>query len=402
MSLRKKLLRMNTHVKEEQTDAAPAAPEQSEDTSKFEELGFYPFYLDGNISYRRKIVYPYPAGKHLRERLAALRKRWMEEEDEHPLHFHTELGNLLFFDTETTGLSTGAGTMIFLIGYARLTVDGVEVTQHFLTGPEQEAAFMGGFLDDFKEEDIIVSYNGKSFDWPQVRSRHAFLRRELPKLPEAGHIDLLHAARRFWKDELPSCRLAIVEEHKLHNKRLNDTPGSLAPLLYFDYVHSQNPLPLKGIVDHHDQDVQTLIELYVLLAEKACTDAAHTSASEHEKAAHWWESLKYWKRAEHHWKTADSMAEKPSSYRLFRMALNQRKQKKYEASKDLLERLSMFPHPLPEAMEELAKYYENTEKDLQKALWAVEKGFTSRTADKTKAQLRKRKARILQKKEKRL
>lgn len=402
MSLKKKLLRMKTHVKEESAQPTAPAKEITQDEAAFRELGFYPFYLDGGTSYRRKVIYPYPEGKFIQERLEHLRSRWQAETEHHPLHFHTNSGKLLFFDTETTGLSTGAGTMIFLIGYARVIDAGIEVTQHFLTGPEQEAAFMGGFLDDFSDEDVIVSYNGKSFDWPQVRSRHAFLRRELPRLPEAGHIDLLHAARRFWKEELPSCRLAVVEEYKLHQKRENDTPGSLAPLLYFDYVHSNDPLPLRGIVDHHEQDVQTLIELYILLAEKACTDASHITASEHEKAAHWWESLKYWQRAEQHWKTADILAEKPSAFRLYRLALNYRKQKNDIQAKHLLEQVSQAPFPMPEAMEELAKYYENKEKDLDKALAAVEKGLTSRTPDKIKQQLRKRRTRILLKKEKRV
>ncbi|SDN32238.1 ribonuclease H-like domain-containing protein [Alkalicoccus daliensis] len=396
MSLKKKLLRMKPGVKEEEK----TIPQEPEDVDKFKELGFYPFYLDGDISYRRKVLYPFTEENNLKASLEKLKNIWKMDEAAHPLHFSKEVGNLLFFDTETTGLSTGAGTMIFLIGYARVLEEGIEVTQHFLTGPEQEAAFMGGFLDDFSEEDIIVSYNGKSFDWPQVKSRHAFLRRELPKLPEAGHIDLLHAARRFWKNELPSCRLAVVEEHKLLIKRHNDTPGSLAPLLYFDYVHSKDPFPLKGIIDHHEQDVISLVRLYILLAEKACTYAEHTSAAEHEAAAHWWESLKQWERAEHHWRLADKLADKPSSQRLYRMALNLRKQNKVVKAITILESLQAAKYPHAEAMEELAKYYENTEKNLDKALKAVETGLTSAAPEKTVLKLRKRRDRIRTKKEK--
>jgi uncharacterized protein len=197
---------------------------------------------------------------------------------------------------------------------------GIEVTQHFLPGPENEAAFLGGFLEDFGEDDILVSYNGKSFDWPQVRSRHTFLRRELPKLPETGHIDLLHAARRFWKEELPSCRLSIVEAEKLGEKRIGDTPGSLAPLLYFDYLQSKDPQPLKGIIDHHDQDVRSLVQLYTLLAEKLTSESTHTSSKEHEAAAHWWEALKHFEKAEWHWLEAERKAEKPSQQRIYRLA----------------------------------------------------------------------------------
>jgi uncharacterized protein len=394
MSLKKKLLRMKTHLPEE-----PVREEKESSSGEdkaLKALGFTPFYLEECRSYRRKVLYEWE-DREMFERMELLRDFWEKNESGHPLSFQHPVENLLFFDTETTGLSTGAGTMIFLIGYARVKKDGIEVTQHFLPGPEQEPAFLGGFLEDFGEEDIIVSYNGKSFDWPQVRSRHAFLRRELPKLPETGHIDLLHAARRFWKEELPSCRLAVVEEKKLGGARTDDTPGSLAPLLYFEYMESNNPAPLKGIMDHHDQDVRTLVQLYTLIGEKIIGSASHITTEEHEAAAHWWEGLKEVEKAERRWLAAEQSAARFSPRRRYRMALNKRKQKKLREAAQLLEELRARRSPVPEAMDELAKYYEHTEKNVGEALAVTEEALQLPMSEKMKARLQKRQERLLRK-----
>ncbi|MCK9907287.1 ribonuclease H-like domain-containing protein, partial [Frankia sp. Cpl3] len=74
----------------------------------------------------------------------------------------------------------------------------------------------------------LVTYNGKAFDWPQVKTRHTLLRDSVPELPIFGHFDLLHGARRLWKDELESCRLANIEREKLGSFRQDDVPGYMA------------------------------------------------------------------------------------------------------------------------------------------------------------------------------
>ena len=75
----------------------------------------------------------------------------------------------------------------------------------------------------------LVTYNGRAFDWPQVKTRHTLVRDHVPKLPSFGHFDLLHASRRMWKNKLESVKLANVEENILGVVRENDIPGYLAP-----------------------------------------------------------------------------------------------------------------------------------------------------------------------------
>lgn len=346
----------------------------------FSEMGFVPFYFDGERSYRKRMMYTYDQerDKALIVSMNRLKDFWESSLENHPLSFHGKsIDRLLFFDTETTGLSTGAGNVIFLIGYARLKEEGIEVTQHLLESPSDEAAFLTGFLEDFAKDDYLVTYNGKSFDWPQVKSRHAFIRKELPNLPEFGHIDLLHSARRLWKHELPSCRLSIVEEQKLNIKRSNDTHGSLAPLLYFDYLHEKDPTHLTGIIEHNDQDVRSLAYLYQKIAMKLIfSKEVHTTSLEHYYIADWFEKLAIYDWAHYHYQQSIEQSVSPFSLGYYRLGLLSKKQgDKEEAIRLLRESLNQGSFPPIAAWIELSKLAEHFEKDLLKALKYAKEGY---------------------------
>lgn len=348
----------------------------------FHKMGFEPFYFDGERSFRKRVIYPYESTKD-KETLKVMRQMdiFWEEQDftDHPLSFKgRKLDQLLFFDTETTGLSTGAGNVIFLIGYARLKEEGIEVTQHLLETPSDEAAFLSGFLEDFAEDDYLISYNGKSFDWPQVKSRHAFIRKELPKLPTFGHIDLLHCARRLWKHELPSCRLAVVEEHKLHIERIDDIPGSMAPILYFDYLHDKDPRQLKGIIKHNDQDVRSLVYLY----QRICTQLFHwdkiqTSAMEHYYIGEWFEKLSEYEWAKRHYELAVEKINKPFSQGYFRLGQLMKKAGDKESARAYYTMaLNQSSLPPLEIWIELSKLAEHQDKNFEKAYYYAKNGYS--------------------------
>lgn len=349
--------------------------------TEFKEMGFEPFYFDGERSYRKRLLYPFDGERDrlLVDSFHRLKSFWEENDHDHPLSFRGKsLDRLLFFDTETTGLSTGAGNVIFLIGYARLTEEGIEVTQHLLESPSDEAAFLSGFLEDFAEDDYLVSYNGKSFDWPQVKSRHAFIRKQLPKLPSFGHIDLLHSARRLWKHELPSCRLSIVEEHKLHIYRKHDIPGSMAPILYFDYLHDKDPLHLKGVIDHNDQDVRSLVYLYEEIARKLFfSKEVRSSSMEHFYIGDWFEKLSMYEWAETHYKKAIECSTQSFSQGYFRLGLLYKKMGEKKKAIDNLETsIDKSAFPPVEAWIELSKYAEHDEKNVAKALTYAKEAYS--------------------------
>ncbi|ADU30463.1 ribonuclease H-like domain-containing protein [Evansella cellulosilytica] len=384
MNLKSKLNRLKGHMqleKESQSQTSSIKQVETPNTKinqlqeKWSKHGFNPFHFEEQTSYQKKVLYRWEKNESLSYyEVEEIHRMWNEATYDHPLSCKSvPLENMLFFDTETTGLSTGAGNSIFLIGYARVLKEGIEVTQHLLPDPASEVAFMLGFLKDFEEDDILVSYNGKAFDWPQVKSRHAFVRDRVPKLPKFGHIDLLHAARRLWKHDLPSCRLSIVEANKLGVVRRNDTPGSMAPLLYFDYVHDKNPDHLTGIIKHHDQDVRSLVHLYVAICNRLFLKQDQPiRPKEHVQIGLWFEQQNWEEKAIAHYNKAIELRGNGTEDALYNLALLLKKRRQYAKAKEYLKQsLSISSSPKIESFIELAKIAEHQEKDLHLAMTYV-------------------------------
>ena len=164
-----------------------------------------------------------------------------------------------YFDTETTGLSTGAGTVIFLAGVARVAGGRVVVRQYLLPDYPYEPALLRALTADLASAPRLVTYNGRSFDLPMLAARltvHGLFRQQAT-LPEA-HDDLLPDARRLFRRPLGGARLADVESGVLGVRRASDCPGSEVPLRYFGYLRGGSPDILAEVLDHNFQDVVSL------------------------------------------------------------------------------------------------------------------------------------------------
>lgn len=170
----------------------------------------------------------------------------------------------LFFDLEATGLSTGAGSVAFLLGLARLLPEGVELTQWLLPDYPYEPELLLSFAHALEPRGIapqeltLVSYNGRAFDTPLLRSR--MLINAIPFEPPP-QLDLLPFARRLWRRFLDDCSLSTVEASILGVSREEDVPGALVPQRYFDYLATGESEPLREVVAHHRQDILTLVDL---------------------------------------------------------------------------------------------------------------------------------------------
>ncbi len=167
--------------------------------------------------------------------------------------------NLLFYDLETTGLSGGAGTLAFLAGFGWIKDGRLIINQYFLHDFPGEIDFLLLIQELLTNDKILVSYNGKSFDHPLLRTR--FLMKGL-KLPFISEIDLLHTSRRLWKKRLPSCRLGVIEDKILDIHRIDDIPGIEVPDIYFDFLKTNKSGPLEGVFKHHLQDIKSLAFLF--------------------------------------------------------------------------------------------------------------------------------------------
>ena len=166
---------------------------------------------------------------------------------------------LLFFDTETTGLSGGAGTHIFLFGTARVEEGGLELIQILLTDFPGEADFLRAVREELEPGRVLVSYNGKGFDSHLLSSRYI-----MNGIPPAYYeqLDLLYLVRRFWGGILPACNLSTVEESILGVERDGDIPGYAVPSRYFEYLRRPDYSLIGPIIEHNAQDVISLALLF--------------------------------------------------------------------------------------------------------------------------------------------
>lgn len=171
-----------------------------------------------------------------------------------------------FLDLETTGLAGGAGTQAFLVGCATVEDGGLRLRQFLLPGFEHERALLKLVAAWTAAHHTLVTFNGRSFDVPLIETRYALHREAFP-LGEMPHLDMLHPARRLWRErptvagpalDDDSCRLSVLERHLAGYHRVGDVPGFEIPSRYFHFVRSGDASPLEAVLEHNRIDLISL------------------------------------------------------------------------------------------------------------------------------------------------
>jgi uncharacterized protein len=171
----------------------------------------------------------------------------------------------LFLDTETTGLAGGTGTYAFLIGLAWWDSGGLQAEQLLMRDFAEEHSILHELAARLAQRPILITFNGKAFDWPLLENRFTMTRAiRVPRL--AAHLDLLHPARALWKLRLGSVRLIELERHVLDARKLGwhreeDVLSAMIPQYYFDYLRGGPAYPLAGVVRHNQMDLRGLAAL---------------------------------------------------------------------------------------------------------------------------------------------
>jgi len=283
----------------------------------------------------------------------------------------------LFLDTETTGLAGGTGTYAFLIGLGWWDAGGLQVEQLFLRDFSEEYSLLQELAARIAERPVLVTFNGKTFDWPLLESRFTMTRSiTVPQL--SAHLDLLHPARALWKLRLGSVRLVELERHVLDAPHLgwhreDEIISSLIPQLYFDYLRGGSPLPLAGVLKHNQMDLRGLAALYGKI--NSLLDERESSLAETDSLDLFGLSRFLNRRGERD--RAHSVCSKaldaglPALFRsqaTRELALLAKRRGETEAAASLWHKLVSDPHDGITACQQLAIHYERREKNYARAL----------------------------------
>lgn len=279
---------------------------------------------------------------------------------------------LLFFDTETTGLSRGAGTIAFLIGFGQFVNGQLQITQVLMRDYPQEAQLLKEFIARLAPDSLLVSYNGASFDLPLLEGR-LIMNRLRVSLTDYAHLDLLHAARKVYKLRLGRVPLTRIEEAIFGIFREDDLPGSQIPARYFNFLQSQDERLLRDILDHNREDIHSLARLYLRLA------SLHHSPllSEHQQDVYslgrMYERQGQTERAILCYRACSDL----DVQGMARLRLGElyRKHKQDEAAVDAFELLRSQGMHSPRVFISLAKIYEHRYRDPARALEIARQGM---------------------------
>lgn len=332
---------------------------------EWQAAGCHPYFSDNHYCLIREKRFPIKEkrGTYRFEDFFRAIEAWQKTSLHHPLSAKGYKGTqLFFFDIETTGLGSGVGNTIFLLGYAFFTENEVIVRQHFLPEPAGEIPLYESFLKNV-DYTTLVTYNGKAFDWPQVKTRHALIREHLPKLPSFGHFDLYHAARRLWKHRLASVKLSHVEKEILGIERNDDVPGHLAPMIYFDFLERKKPDGILKVLEHNEADILSLIILYTHISFQLLNLDQNQTNDEKLAVGHWYAYLNETEQAIHLLESA--LENNDNVERIFELSMQYKKLDQYPKAVELWLQLAEKDKGKYKylAAIEAAKYFEHKEKD---------------------------------------
>ncbi len=277
-----------------------------------------------------------------------------------------------FLDTETTGLAGGSGTCAFLIGVGSIDSEGFRVRQFFMRDYDEEASQLHALAQYLARFDVLVTYNGKSFDQPLLETRYTMQRARHP-FSNMVHLDLLHGARRLFKLRLESCRLVNLENQILGVERHGDVPGELIPYLYFEYLRTEQAFRLIPIFHHNVLDIVSLACLTGVIPE-AFRDPENLPARHGADLlglARWLQMSGRLEEAHRLMRRAVSLGLRDEH--LFRALFDtgslEKKLGLEHAALATFTDLTLSPHPYrARAYDELAKHYEHREKNFPMAL----------------------------------
>ena len=110
----------------------------------------------------------------------------------------------------------------------------------------EEHALLVTLAERMAERPVLVTFNGKSFDWPLLETRYR-MTRTIRARPRRAPISIFCIPHEIsGACALGSVRLAELEKHVLGWNRGADLISEMIPQFYFDYLRGGPPEPLAA------------------------------------------------------------------------------------------------------------------------------------------------------------
>lgn len=273
--------------------------------------------------------------------------------------------DVLFLDTETTGLSGGVGTVAFEVGIGYFAQSGFVVEQLLMHDYPEEPELLRTLAARMKRFSVLCTFNGRAFDVPLLKSRMTMNRLKDDCFPGL-HADVLHPARRLWKLRLGQCTLANLERQLLNVARDDDLPGALAPQAYFQYLKDGDFTPLTRVLEHNRQDIVSLAQLFYFLCRQVDRPEEMTEEADLLSLARAMEKRGDRQRAVKCYRLCARGGTRAEAYRA--LAQNEKRQGNADAAVKLYQAMARRGDDPAFAYEALAKLYEHQRRNPEQAL----------------------------------
>lgn len=171
--------------------------------------------------------------------------------------------NSVFFDIETTGFSRQAAR-IYLIGTLEIGEEKNIFRQYLTETQADEKILLKKFLAEIKNKDLLISFNGESFDLPFIKARCEKYKINCKILDEIQSLDLYKEIKaKSLFVSLENYKLKTIERYMGIYREDLFSGGDLISL-YYEYENGDKNLE-NILLLHNEEDILNMPNLYGFL-----------------------------------------------------------------------------------------------------------------------------------------
>lgn len=172
--------------------------------------------------------------------------------------------DVLFFDIETTGLKA-ARSDLYIIGYAVIDNDSLNITLLFNNDGCSEPEMLECFSEVLSQHKNLVTYNGDTFDIPYIKEKYRQF--EIPvDLSHIESTDIYKYIRKYKKQlHMESMKQSDIEDLMGIHRKSFISGGDLINT-YREYLKTKSNKLLNQLITHNKDDISGLANITGIMA----------------------------------------------------------------------------------------------------------------------------------------